>query len=75
MRSMRNGLLLFSIVIVPTFAMAQVPVPVKPPGNMGSSPASTVAEVSGETKAVTQAILEEIDKRSELMANIEYLST
>ncbi len=70
---MRNGLLLFSIVIVPTFAMAQVPVPVKPPGNMGSSPASTVAEVSGETKAVTQAILEEIDKRSELMANIEYL--
>ncbi len=30
-------------------------------------------EPSGETKAVTQAILEEIDKRSELMANIEYL--
>ena len=31
------------------------------------------AAPSGETKAVTQAILEEIDKRSELMANIEYL--
>lgn len=30
-------------------------------------------EASGETRAVTQAILEEIDKRSELMANIEYL--
>ena len=31
------------------------------------------AEPGGEVKAVTQAILEEIDKRSELMANIEYL--
>ena len=30
-------------------------------------------EPSGEIKAVTQAILEEIDKHSELMANIEYL--
>ena len=31
------------------------------------------AEPGGEAKAVTQAILEEIDKHSELMANIEYL--
>jgi carboxypeptidase Q len=42
-----------------------------------TSPSSTAVvmapEVSGETKAVTQAILEEIDKRSELMTNIEYL--
>ena len=30
-------------------------------------------EAGGEVKAVTQAILDEIDKRSELMANIEYL--
>jgi carboxypeptidase Q len=30
-------------------------------------------EPGGEVKAVTQAILDEIDKRSELMANIEYL--
>jgi carboxypeptidase Q len=73
MRSMRNVLLVFSIVIVPTFIMAQAPVPVKPPESVGSGPASRVAEVSGETKAVTQAILEEIDKRSELMTNIEYL--
>ena len=37
-------------------------------------PAATSApEPGGEVKAVTQAILEEIDKRSELMANIEYL--
>jgi carboxypeptidase Q len=73
MRSMRNVFLVFSIVIVPTFVMAQAPVPVKPPQSVGSGPASTVAGVSGETKAVTQAILEEIDKRSELMTNIEYL--
>ena len=32
-----------------------------------------VAGTSGEIKAVTQAILDEIDKRSELMTNIEYL--
>jgi carboxypeptidase Q len=73
MRSIRDVLLVFSIVIVPTFVMAQAPVPVKPPGNMSSGATSTVTEISGETKAVTQAILEEIDKRSELMANIEYL--
>ena len=30
-------------------------------------------EPSAEVKAVTQAILEEIDKNSELMANVEYL--
>jgi carboxypeptidase Q len=33
----------------------------------------TAAEPSAEVKAVTQAILEEIDKNSELMANIDYL--
>ena len=36
-------------------------------------PRAKLPESSGEIKAVTQAILEEIDKRSELMANIEYL--
>src|SRR5262245_60561228 len=35
--------------------------------------ASSVQEPGGEAKAVTQAVLEEIDKHSELMANIEYL--
>jgi carboxypeptidase Q len=35
--------------------------------------AASVPEPGGEAKAVTQAILEEIDKRSELMANMEYL--
>ncbi len=33
----------------------------------------TAAEPSAEVKAVTQAILEKIDKNSELMGNIEYL--
>ena len=33
----------------------------------------SASEPGGEVKAVTQAIIEEIDKRSELMANIEYL--
>ena len=42
----------------------------KPPT---SPAATTVPEPGGEAKAVTQAILEEIDKHSELMANIEYL--
>ena len=35
--------------------------------------AARIIEASGEIKAVTQAILDEIDKRSELMANLEYL--
>jgi hypothetical protein len=33
----------------------------------------TAGEPSAKVKAVTQAILDEIDKNSELMANIEYL--
>jgi hypothetical protein len=33
----------------------------------------STSESSGEIKAVTQAIVEEIDKHSELMANLEYL--
>ena len=44
----------------------------KPPVPRRTRPPS-VPEPGGEAKAVTQAILEEIDKRSELMANIEYL--
>jgi carboxypeptidase Q len=34
---------------------------------------SSTKESTGEVNAVTQAIIEEIDKRSELMSNIEYL--
>jgi hypothetical protein len=39
----------------------------------GTSSSKTTLEPSTEVKAVTQAILEEIDKHSDLMANIEYL--
>jgi hypothetical protein len=56
--------------------LAQVPTRPQPetrPGGGGSGRTPTLAEPDGEIKAVTQAILEEIDKRSELMANIEYL--
>ncbi len=66
----------FAIAAVPASAIAQ-----KAPGQPanGSRPGSASAaaasapEPGGEAKAVTQAILEEVDKHSELMANIEYL--
>jgi carboxypeptidase Q len=41
--------------------------------NSSAATLKPAAEPSTEVKAVTQAILEEIDKHSELMANIEYL--
>ena len=68
-----------SMVALSAVAVAQVPGEPKkqeqPGGRPSSAPSATasVAEPGGESKAVTQAILEEIDKRSELMANIEYL--
>jgi hypothetical protein len=68
-----------SIAILPAAALAQAPAQPKaqarPDARPGSRPdaASAAPEPGGEAKAVTQAILEEIDKRSELMANIEYL--
>jgi carboxypeptidase Q len=49
----------------PAFVMAQ-PRP-------EASPGAPAAETGGEVKAVTKAILDEIDQRSELMGNIEYL--
>ncbi len=42
-------------------------------GQPSKTTAAAEPETSGETKAVTQAIIDEIDKRSELMSNIEYL--
>ena len=55
---------------VPAYTMAQAQPKVAPAEKVAPAP---TCESSGEIKAVTQAILEEIDKRSELMANIEYL--
>ncbi len=47
----------------------------RPSANAPSQRSATAAatEATAEVKAVTQAILEEIDKNSQLMANIEYL--
>ncbi len=61
-----------------SLALAQAPPGGQPrsdarPHAAGSAAATKAAEPDGEIKAVTQAILEEIDKRSELMTNIEYL--
>ena len=61
------------IPLVPGIVMAQAAPTGGPPGTASSRSAIKAPEPSGEIKAVTQAILEEIDKRSELMANIEYL--
>jgi len=79
MRLIRVAFIVSSIIAMPAFALAQAPVQprglARPGARDGvrSGAASTVPEPGGEAKAVTQAILEEIDKRSELMANIEYL--
>src|SRR4051812_10435468 len=70
---------IISMMALSAAAAAQLPGEPKrteqPGGKSSSGPAATapVAEPGGESKAVTQAILEEIDKCSELMANIEYL--
>jgi carboxypeptidase Q len=65
-----------SMVALSSAALAQAPGGPKPKAEPSAGrPAATasVPEPGGESKAVTQAILEEIDKHSELMANIEYL--
>jgi carboxypeptidase Q len=64
----------FFSVLLCSAAWAQAPSVGQPKADArpaGASPSAT--EAGGEVKAVTQAILDEIDKRSELMANIEYL--
>ena len=79
MRFIRVVLVIAAVTTLPASVLAQAPPPAEPnasgrrPGSRGSGSASSVTEPSGEIKAVTQAILDEIDKRSELMANIEYL--
>ena len=73
MRLIKHLLLVISICSVSGPTWAQSAPSAQPRASGGSPAVSTVPEASGETKAVTQAILEEIDKRSELMANIEYL--
>ena len=82
MRSRRFALLI-CVAILPLASQSRrsavhAQTPGQPPASgekatpsAGSS--RTATEPSTEVKTVTQAILEEIDKHSELMANIEYL--
>jgi carboxypeptidase Q len=65
MRVISRAFLVGSIVALPAFAVAQ--------DRSAATAGSKTTEPGGEVKAVTQAVLEEIDKRSELMANLEYL--
>ena len=78
MRNFRAALIILSIGWTPCALLAQAISPAQakdqPRARGASSKAvSSPAESSGEIKAVTQAIVDEIDKHSELMANIEYL--
>jgi hypothetical protein len=59
------------ILVMP--AAAQAPAQPKGQPRPGEKAASATPEPGGEAQAVTRAILEEIDKRSELMSNLEYL--
>jgi Zn-dependent M28 family amino/carboxypeptidase len=58
-----------ALLIPPAHLRAQAPGPPAAEKSKAKAP----AEPGAEAKAVTQAILDEIDKNSELMANIEYL--
>jgi carboxypeptidase Q len=78
MSEIRAGLLALSILCSPPIAFAQPTSSAEAKGHArsGGAPSATTSaapEPSGETKAVTQAIIDEIDKHSELMANLEYL--
>ena len=64
-----------AIGMVPVIASGQTPklAQGKSQAQPSNSSGATAEEPGGEIKAVTQAIVDEIDKHSELMANIEYL--
>src|SRR5580692_368403 len=79
MRPIRIAFVVASVMMaLPAFVLAQQ-APPRAPGapkaqpRPGGDAGPSATEPSGEIKAVTQAIIEEIDKRSELMANLEYL--
>ncbi len=80
MRDIRAALVVLSILWPHSLVLAQPATTSPPKANAqvhlprpASGSASPALEPTGETKAVTQAIIEEIDKHSELMANLEYL--
>src|SRR5262249_35965757 len=79
MRRIGVAFLVGSTIVLPPLAWAPAPAPPKPEGQPRGQAArdpraaAKALEPGGEAKAVTQAILDEIDKHSELMANLEYL--
>ncbi len=78
MRPIRIAFVVASMMALPASVLAQhapprAPAAPKAQPRPGGDAGSSATEPSGEIKAVTQAIIEEIDKRSELMANLEYL--
>ena len=79
MRLIRGVIFATAITTLPGAVLAQAPASAQPDRLDRKSPRAGLgqlpsgAESGGEIKAVTQAILDEIDKRSELMNNIEYL--
>jgi hypothetical protein len=79
MRLIRAAFFIGSTMALPTGVWAQATVqqraeaPSAERASGGPRAPSRAPQPGGEAKAVTQAILEEIDKRSELMANLEYL--
>jgi carboxypeptidase Q len=79
MKFIRAWLISVSVTGLCASALAQAPSVGDPgrhaqqPGGAHSSATASTKDSGGEVKAVTQAILDEIDKHSELMSNIEYL--
>lgn len=59
--------------MLPRFGLLLALVVVSPLTVWGQTTAKAPEEAGAEVKAVTKAILEEIDKNSELMSNLEYL--
>ena len=77
MRNLSMRLIRLACVIIPIVSMspswAQSPSAARAQRGGQARPSRSADSSSGETKAVTQAILDDIDKHSELMANLEYL--
>jgi carboxypeptidase Q len=75
MKLIHSGLVISLLALVPASSSAQVATSAGGKSKMGSPTDATASfpQATGEIKAVTQAIIDEIDKHSELMANIEYL--
>jgi carboxypeptidase Q len=73
MRLLKHLALIVTVCAATCSVWAQPGPVAQPRATAESGAASKLSEATGETRAITRAILEEIDKRSELMANIEYL--